>query len=147
MGDLLLSFTIPGVPVAWARTTGGRHTPKKQRAHSTMVRDIAWAARVTARWSHLHDPVKVYVLAVWPRPKKVHHMDPCYGNPGRVWRPAVPDIDNIAKQVLDGVGGSGVWDDDRQVCQIIAEKVWAAEGESPGTHVTITSLKTEEPYG
>ena len=37
-----------------------------------------------------------------------------------------PDIDNYAKSVLDAMTQAGVWEDDSQVVQVQAEKMWGA---------------------
>lgn len=37
-----------------------------------------------------------------------------------------PDIDNYVKSVLDAMTQAGVWEDDTQVVQVLADKMWGA---------------------
>lgn len=59
--------------------------------------------------------------------------------PKRKTPPAVkrPDIDKLARAVLDAVGSAGVWRDDSQVTQLTAMKRLAAIDETPGLHLAI----------
>ena len=41
------------------------------------------------------------------------------------WPMVKPDIDNLAKQVIDALMDSGVIYDDGQVCELHCAKVWA----------------------
>lgn len=48
------------------------------------------------------------------------------------------DIDNYTKAALDAITSCGaVWDDDMQVTVNVAEKRFAAIGETPGTYIYI----------
>ncbi len=51
-----------------------------------------------------------------------------------------PDIDNIAKLVLDALNGTA-WDDDRQVWRITAERRYTL-----GNSVTYVNITWKEPY-
>jgi Holliday junction resolvase RusA-like endonuclease len=58
-----------------------------------------------------------------------------------VARPCVPDIDNLAKFVLDGLNRL-VYEDDRQVVKLVACKVLDNEGECQGrTVITISAFE------
>jgi Holliday junction resolvase RusA-like endonuclease len=59
----------------------------------------------------------------------------------RVACTAAPDVDNIAKTVLDGCNHAGVWGDDRQVAELVARKVWCAVGEVARVEVSVYSLE------
>jgi Holliday junction resolvase RusA-like endonuclease len=51
-----------------------------------------------------------------------------------------PDLDKLARGLLDGIGQSEViWGDDSQVIQLIARKFYADDRE-PGAEVKITEL-------
>lgn len=49
----------------------------------------------------------------------------------------VPDLDNCIKAIADAIQDAGLFDNDSQICKIVAEKKYAAQG---GVWVTI------EPY-
>lgn len=59
--------------------------------------------------------------------------------PKRRTPPAVkkPDIDKLARAVLDAIGSAGVWHDDSQVTQLAAMKRLAGIDETPGLHLAI----------
>lgn len=39
-----------------------------------------------------------------------------------------PDIDNYLKSFMDAATKAGLWEDDKQVVRVVAEKAWAPEG-------------------
>ncbi|NPV72134.1 MAG: RusA family crossover junction endodeoxyribonuclease [Firmicutes bacterium] len=97
-----IRFTVPGRPVPKARhratLIGGKivsYTPRKVREFEQAV---GWAAKA-ARVPMLEGPLAV----------EIH----CYVDPRR----AIPDSDNLAKSVLDGLNGVA-WHDDRQVVDV-----------------------------
>jgi Holliday junction resolvase RusA-like endonuclease len=47
------------------------------------------------------------------------------------------DVDNYGKSVLDALQDAGLFDDDKQVCKLVVEKKYAAQG---GVWVTIERL-------
>ena len=51
-----------------------------------------------------------------------------------------PDIDNLAKAVMDAMGDCDVWADDAQVAELHASKQYADEGGDCGCDVTVTPL-------
>ena len=61
----------------------------------------------------------------------------------RKWHTAKPDTDNIVKAVLDCAERASWMVNDSQVCRMVVEKVYAAQGESEGLHVTVKAL---DPY-
>lgn len=52
-----------------------------------------------------------------------------------------PDVDKLARAVLDGITAGGAIADDAQVCELTACKVWCAEGRAPGVIIEIEELK------
>lgn len=97
-------FTVPGRPVPKHRhrTTliGGKvisYTPRKVREFE---QSVGWAAKA-AGVPMLEGPLAV----------EIH----CYVSP----RGPIPDADNLAKSVLDGLTGVA-WQDDRQVVDVRA---------------------------
>ncbi|MCO1575007.1 RusA family crossover junction endodeoxyribonuclease [Crossiella sp. SN42] len=65
--------------------------------------------------------------------------------PKRRTPPAVrrPDLDKLARAVLDAITSAGVWADDAQVIQLHASKRLAEPGEHTGCHIRITPITQE----
>jgi len=119
-----VTFTIPGAPVAKGRPRSAirrgkiRHyTPAETVAHE---RSVGWCAR-----PHFSEPIlgpivlRIFATfeppASWSRNKVADHLH----------RPHIglPDLDNIAKAICDGLNGV-VFKDDRQVYELQCRKVW-----------------------
>ncbi len=93
------------------RLIGRAYSPKgKHDELKSAVRNAACRAIGT---SPTIEGAVAVMIECW-MPKAVSDRTP------RWWRPKKPDIDNIAKCVLDGLNDSGVWGDDAQVvvCQV-----------------------------
>lgn len=120
---LLHRFSIPGEPKGWARTRhrGSLHfTPTEQRAHQNTVRWIAKASNVEMR----DEPVEV-VISAWMEPPasapKARRAAMLSGQERPTKR---PDLDNIAKTILDALNGLA-WKDDSQVVSLTISKHWS----------------------
>lgn len=81
----------------------------------------------------LQGPLSVTVSFVMPRPASA----PKTRTPPAVKR---PDLDKLARAVLDAIGSAGVWCDDSQVTELRVSKRIARVGEAPGA-----SIKVEWP--
>jgi crossover junction endodeoxyribonuclease RusA len=76
----------------------------------------------------LTGPVRVQIIFWLPRPKSA--------KPGS--RPAKrPDLDKLARSVLDGLTMGGAWLDDSQVVKLTAMKVYAVTGLPPGCRIDV----------
>lgn len=74
-------------------------------------------------------PVAVWLSFWLPRPKSL---------PRRVLRPAKrPDLDKLARAVLDGLTAGGAWHDDGQVVKLVAVKRFAAGRDKPGCTIQV----------
>lgn len=85
----------------------------------------------------LEGPVRVDILAVFPRPQSLMRRK---DRDGFVWHTSRPDADNVAKSVLDGLKRH--WRDDSQVVQCETVKVYA---EKNGLPRTVVRVRTVEP--
>ena len=54
-----------------------------------------------------------------------------------------PDLDKLARAVLDGLTEGGAWKDDGQVAKLAASKNWAGAS-GPGCLILITALEGDE---
>lgn len=98
------------------------------RAHSSAAyarwKDAA-AAEARTCWGDnppAEGPLDVRICAVLPPPKAAR---PIAGAPRR-WAPRKPDVDNVAKGVLDALTDAGVWGDDAQVVSLSVHRCWGA---------------------
>lgn len=127
---------VPGVP---APQGSKRHVGKGRMIESSQAvkpwrESIRWALiglprKQRASWP-LTGAVCVWLDFTMPRP---------VSTPKRRTPPAIrkPDLDKLARAVLDAIGSAGTWGDDAQVVQLHCTKRLAMLGESPGLHITI----------
>jgi Holliday junction resolvase RusA-like endonuclease len=109
-------FTVPGDPVAWARArTNGpqQYTPAKQRKAKSDIGYLCLEAMTDK--APLEGPVELTVVAAYERPKR--------GRQDTFWKQSRPDLDNVAKLVMDALNGIA-WVDDGQVSALHALKQW-----------------------
>lgn len=76
------------------------------------------------------EAIDVELNFVMPRPVSA---------PKRSTPPAVkrPDVDKLARAVLDALSAAGVWADDSQVTRLVASKRIAQIGERAGCHISV----------
>jgi len=136
-----MKFSVPGTPKAQPRakatTIGGRarmYTPKSADAFKASVALAAQQAGVKPS----EGAVGIALYFVFPRPKN------------KVWKTRLmlteyhtkkPDLDNLAKAVMDALDGIA-WRDDAQVAWMSLSKVIAEGDEASQTIVKIVELKT-----
>jgi Holliday junction resolvase RusA-like endonuclease len=122
-----VSFEIPGDPVPQPRprvsTAGGfarAYVPKGHAVHGyrAAIAAAARAAGVTATG----EPLNVVIDAVFARPKS--HMRKTGVKPDAPKLPR-PDVDNVAKAVLDAL--QDVIGDDTSVARLVVEKSYGTE--------------------
>lgn len=138
------SFVFPFDPHAKGRprwvsngATGHMITPPDTRRWERALAAAAVQALPEATFT---GPVRVDVLAVWPRPKRLRRrVDPF----GLLYRPARPDADNVRKWVLDSLKRH--WSDDAQVVAGETIKVYSRKSEQRGRVVISISDELEDP--
>ncbi len=113
-GKLMLLFKIRPHPKGRPRFARGGHafTDKKTRDFEKQIRELA-----AAQWTKppLAGPLKVAINFYYKRPKS---------DPNRQWHSQRPDIDNLAKSVLDSVEGQ-LFCCDSQICDLRLWKGYA----------------------
>jgi Holliday junction resolvase RusA-like endonuclease len=122
-----LTFSVPGEPVPQPRprvsTRGGfarAYVPAKHPVHA--YRQALAAAARDAGLSDTGEPLNVVIDAVFERPKS--HMRK-RGVKAEAPRLPRPDVDNIAKAVLDAL--QDVMGDDTLVARLVVEKSYGQE--------------------
>lgn len=130
-----IAFTVPGDPVPQPRariTTRGKfahaYTPKSHPVHDYRTR-LALAARL-AGLTPTGEPLDVVIDAVFERPKSHMLKSGVKATAPKLPR---PDVDNVAKAVLDSL--QDVMGDDTMVARLVVEKSW---GQEARTTVRIT---------
>jgi Holliday junction resolvase RusA-like endonuclease len=124
---MAITFTVPGDPVPQPRprvsTRGGfarAYVPKQHPVHEYRA-SLAAAAR-DAGLGTTGDPLNVVIDAVFVRPKS--HLCKA-GVKATAPRLPRPDVDNIAKAVLDAL--QDVMGDDSLVARLVVEKSYGTE--------------------
>jgi Holliday junction resolvase RusA-like endonuclease len=132
-----VQFSIDSPPVPKGRPKfskiGGfvrTYTPKKTSDYETIVRETAQQAMTR---EPLETPTAVYLYFRLPIPKSYPKKRVAACLTGLERPIKKPDIDNLAKSVLDGLNGI-VYRDDGQIVSLHVTKVYAA---SPGVDVLV----------
>jgi Holliday junction resolvase RusA-like endonuclease len=124
---LAVTFTIAGEPVPQPRprvsTAGGfarAYVPKEHPVHAyrKAIAEAADEAGLVAQ----DEPLNVVIDAVFQRPKS--HMNKAGVKPTAPRLPR-PDVDNLAKAVLDAL--QDVMGDDTNVARLVVEKSYGTE--------------------
>jgi len=122
-----LTFSVPGEPVPQPRprvsTRGGfarAYVPATHPVHA--YRQALAEAAVAAGLSETGEPLNVVIDAVFQRPKSHMRKSGVKADAPRLPR---PDVDNIAKAVLDAL--QDVMGDDTLVARLVVEKSYGQE--------------------
>lgn len=138
----MVSFAVPGRPVPQGslssfrhRTTGQIVTPQKARVREYRDR-IAWAAEATGM-ACTDEPVRVRAVFGFARPKSHRLTSGKLTKRAPTSHASRPDLDKVARSLLDAITGVLVYDD-AQVVALDVRKQWHDHDE---TWVEVT------PYG
>lgn len=104
---------------------------------------IAIAAKDHIPLQPITTPIKLRIDFFFQRPKS--HFGSRKGEPylkdfAPMWHTKKPDVDNLAKAVMDALTQLQVWVDDQQVCQTEIIKRYATGPEKAGAFITITPI-------
>lgn len=128
-----VAFDVLGVPAPQgskrAFVVGNRAVVTEDSKRSAPWRDSVAAAGVAAMSGlpALDGPLQVTIQFRMPRPRSVKRLYPS----------VKPDIDKLARAVLDGLTAAAVIVDDSRVISLTAEKVYA---EVPGASIRVTEV-------
>ena len=124
---MAITFSVPGNPVPQPRarvsTRGGfarAYVPSKHPVHDYRTQ-LAVAARL-AGLTPTGEPLSVVIDAVFERPKSHRNKSGVKGTAPKLPR---PDVDNVAKAVLDAL--QDVMGDDTMVARLVVEKSYGQE--------------------
>lgn len=135
---LVLSFGVEGIPApqgsksAFVVNGRARLVEASGKKHKLWRQQVTDAAREAATVNGhsafpLDGPLEVRVRFFMPVPKTVKVGE---------FHAKTPDVDKLARSVLDSLTMAGVWCDDSRVSVLSAEKVYAHHRE-PGCEVKV----------
>ena len=123
-------FVVPGAPYGKGRprasSRGGfvrLYTPAATVAYEGEIARLAEIAR--ADWPVMATPMSLRVIAHHPIPVSWPKKKQQAALAGDLI-PGKPDLDNVAKAVLDALNGV-IYEDDKQVIRLVAEKKYSFE--------------------
>lgn len=133
----MFTLTVAGIPKPQGskRVFNGRVVEAAGQGLKVWRKQIeeACLSLVTEEHCLLLDAVRVEVDFYLSRPKTVSQEK-------RPLPVVPPDLDKLARALLDGIGQSQViWQDDSQVVELIARKHYA-DNHEPGAKITISAL-------
>ena len=120
-----LHIVVPGQPIGKGRprfARGRTYTPARTKEYEQRIGSIARQEMESCSWEITPLPVKLTVLAQFEIPKSWTQKKKHQALLGEI-TPGRPDIDNVAKAVLDALNGI-VYDDDAQVTHLVVKKVY-----------------------
>ena len=135
---MTIAFEVTGIPKGQPRpkafSRGGHAAVYDPGTAGEWKALVAAAGEAQRPESPLSEPLFVALEFIMPRPKSV----PRRLGSGRRPHTSRPDLDNLAKAVLDALTQAGWWCDDDQICGLDASKWIAAEGERPGVCIEVS---------
>jgi len=125
---MILDLHVPGEPVP----QGSKTVLRGRAVEGNAARLRPWRATVTAAaMAALPDGwdtegcFQVVLRFHFARPKRHYAASGLLkGAAPPNWHGQRPDVDKLARAVLDALTDAGVWRDDAQVSSLIAQKVW-----------------------
>lgn len=95
-------------------------------------------------WTQLDGPCHVEITFYHPRPQ--NHYRTSRGRPTRqikpnapTWKPTSPDLDKLARAILDALTAAGAYRDDARVARLILEDRYA-DGPTTGARIILAPL-------
>jgi Holliday junction resolvase RusA-like endonuclease len=139
MGTVTVEFRVEGDPVGKGRPkftrSGHTYTPEKTRLYEKKVKQAAWAAMAKQKLTPATRRVSVILACYFAVPKSWSKRKTLEAQCGLII-PSRPDIDNLAKSILDG-GNEILWTDDSVVWHLAAFKAYCDEEQEPHVRVKV----------
>lgn len=138
-----LELTVYGCPIAQPRHRitkfGGRYIPKEHPVHEWKRRlsAVAQSAISDMRFAYVPRPAPVWLEVYFklPRSKSIPKKQQDHTKK--------PDTDNLVKAVKDAFKGV-FYEDDSQVCRLIAYKDYVRNGQQPQVAIVIATNDHEK---
>lgn len=136
-------FTLPGPPVPKDRARHGKGGTYSTARTRRVEHDIGMSYIAAGGRRHDDGPVTVMITIQVARPATHLLVDGSLSKRGEAMpyptRVRTPDVDNVAKAVLDGLNGVA-YRDDRQVVALLVQRMWAATHADVCTHVSVRTV-------
>ena len=134
----MLRFTIFGKPKPlirhFQRKDGRTFDPSYNDKKAIKLKTNKFAPKTPIEGS-----IRIYLQFYMPRPKS-HFRTGKFKNEYKpnvpIFHTNTPDIDNLIKMILDSLNKK-FFIDDKQICQLQAEKLYCDKGEQPRTEIII----------
>ena len=145
---MTITFFAPGIPKpqprprAFARKMGKTFVARVYDSNTAegWKSAIAVAAKEVLPDKPLAGPIGLRIVFLLPRPKSHYRAN---GNLrdqfGTICHPQKPDLDNLAKAVMDCLSTIGMWKDDAQVARLDLMKWWDSSDQC-GATITVEEL-------
>ena len=138
----IISFTVPGVPVAKGRARSARtkfgktihYTPKKTKVYENEVCKYALLAMYGGK--AIEESVRLTVFLYMPIPKSWSLKKKALALSGEILPTTKPDLDNMVKLIGDAMNGV-VYKDDSQIVWVTARKFYTTE---PRAIITVETI-------
>jgi Holliday junction resolvase RusA-like endonuclease len=134
-GVSTLQFAVEGLPQPQGSITVYNGHPTSANKHLKPWRAAvvakAWDAVANSGWPTTEGPVEVSLAFVLPRGKTVRREFPTVR----------PDIDKLARALLDAMTTAAVYRDDSQVIGLFVTKHYAQESQPCGVEVAVETLE------
>lgn len=138
---MAVRFIVPGEPKGKARprvftNKEGKSqavTPQNTLSYENLVR---WVFTNTMEARKLQGEIEAKIVAMYPIPKNMTKKNRQLIDEGKLHPTKKPDLDNVAKIILDSLNKIA-FDDDSQVVRLIVEKHFSDE---PRVEVTLREL-------
>jgi len=136
----LIKFTIPGEPKAKARPrmtkAGHTYTPKTTVDYENWIKCCYIESKNKLGFKKSSEPIKAEITCYFPIPKSYSKVKKESALNGEIRPCKKPDVDNLAKSILDALNNLA-YDDDKQVVELEIVKFYSDE---PRTEVFLTEI-------
>lgn len=129
------------VPTARARFNGKTaYTPQKTKL--AMSRRVILMKNAIGRqsFSTLDEPIRVELEFHHSRPKKL--LTDKYGD-NKIPKTTKPDVDNLAKMMLDCATKSKLWKDDNLICELEVKDYYCSRQSNPKSVMIVKTMTND----
>ncbi len=144
---MIVRFTVPGEPKGKGRprfttTQSGKtfaRTPKDTIQYENLVK---WYYSTLGENKPLQGQIRADIKAYYQKPKSMTKKNLRLVEEGKLRPTKKPDLDNVAKAILDSLN-TIAYHDDSQVVELYIEKLYADE-QGPRVEVKLTELESDD---